>query len=169
MKIIKTFAYFIFCLILVSCGSDDNSIETNQNIEDIIGVWNLSEYSRNRIIAEVGDVIIEEGVNIDYVIEFKNNPKVIFVSGNIEYLVEDTIAGDTNTYTGNINGDLGEGFHTGEWKIQGDNLITKSGTLDLVTEIVEITSKTLILRIDNAQYSTQGNTVSGNTTLKYTR
>ena len=159
----------MFFLILASCNSDDNSIETNENIEAIIGVWDLSEYSRNRVIAEVGDIIIEEGVNMDYVIEFKNNPKVILASGNIEYLVEDTIGGDTTTYTGNINGDIGEGFHIGEWRIQNGNLITNSGTFDLVTEIVELTPNSLILKIDNDQYSTPGNTVSGNTILKYIR
>ena len=177
MRIIKT-SFLLLFIFIVSCNSDDNSTDSVQdNPVDILGTWNLSEYSSTSTTAESGKITTEEGINIDYVIEFIDNPKEIVVSGSIEYSVEETTGNNTNSFTAIINGDFGEGFHTGEWRIENNNLITRSfevdpneaGAFDLITEIVELTDTSLILRINNAQYSSDNSTFSGNTTLRYIR
>ena len=115
--------------------------------------------------------------NWDYIIEFTNNPNDIIISGTLVVNVAETNNGNTSNFTYNVNGDFDEGFHTDEWRIENGNLITRSfevdpneeGAFDLITEIIELTSNSLILRIDNAQYSSENSTRTGIRTLTYTK
>ena len=162
--------YLILFLIITSCSSSDDLDENNA--KDITGVWNLSDYSSQIFWDEVGEYIKRTGDNIDYTIEFKENPKVINLTGEINYLEGELIIGEIIDSSGIIDGELGEGHHTQEWEIVNGNLITKSsffisGTLtewDEVTEIIELTSNSMTLRIDHV-----GSQQRVETILKYTR
>jgi hypothetical protein len=165
-------------LLIFGCSSDDDSNNNTQNIaEDILGVWELTDYSSNSTTAETGRIVIESLSSSDYVIEFTDNPIDINISGTLVVEVEETNNGNTSNFNYNINGDFDEGFHTGEWRIENGNLITRSfevdpdeeGAFDLITEIVELTSNSLILRIDNAQYSSENSTRTGIRTLTYAK
>lgn len=165
-------------LLITNCSSNDDANNNTQNIaEEIIGIWNLSDYSSNSTTTETGRVVIESLSSTDYILEFTNNPKDINVSGTIVVAVEETNDGNTSNFTYNVNGDFEEGFHTSEWRIENGNLVTRSfdidpdeeGAFDLITEIVELTSNSLILKIDNAQYSSENSTRTGIRTLSYVR
>jgi hypothetical protein len=171
--------YHLFILLLItSCSSDDDSNNNTSNIaEEIVGIWNLSDYSSNSTTAETGRVVLESLSSTDYTLEFTNNPKDTNINGTLVVAVEETNNGNTSNLSYNVNGDFDEGFHTGEWRIENSNLITRSfeidpneeGAFDLITEIVELTSNSLILRIDNAQYSFENNTRTGSRILSYVR
>ncbi len=177
MKNLRIFKLSILLLIF-GCSSDDDSNNNTQNIaEDILGIWELSDYSSNSTTTETGRIVIESLSSSDYIIEFTNNPNDIIISGTLVVNVAETNNGNTSNFTYNVNGDFDEGFHTDEWRIENGNLITRSfevdpneeGAFDLITEIVELTSNSLILRIDNAQYSSENSTRTGIRTLTYTK
>ena len=168
----------IILLLITSCSSDDDSNNNTQNIsEEIIGIWNLSNYSSNSTTTETGRVVSENLSSTDYTLEFTNNPKDINLSGTLVVAVEETNNGNTSNFTYNVNGDFNEGFHIAEWRIENGNLVTRSfeidpdeeGAFDLITEIIELTNNSLILRIDNTQYSSENNTQNGIRTLSYER
>jgi len=177
MKKFKILQLFIL-LLTFGCNSDDDSNNNTQNIaEDILGAWELTDYSSNSTTAETGIIVIESLSSSDYVVEFTNNPNNINISGTLVVEVAETNNGNTSNFNYNVNGDFDEGFHTDEWRIENGNLITRSfeidpdeeGAFDLVTEIVELSSNSLILRIDNAQYSSENSTRTGIRTLTYTK
>ena len=177
MKILSIFKISIL-LLTFGCSSDNDSNNNNntQNMsEDILGLWELTAYSSNSTTAETGRVVVESLSSSDYSIEFTNNPNQINVSGTLAVEVAETYNGNTSIFNYNINGNYDEGFHTGEWRIENGYLITRSfendpneeGSFDLITEIVELTSHSLILKIDNSQYSSENSTRTGIRTLTY--
>jgi len=174
--------YLLALLVITGCKSDDEEILTTENYSDlIIGEWSLSEYSSTYTINAPELTRIEEGVEFGYTIEFKNLSKEISVSGSFRYSVQETIVqnGNSNTsnFFGKVHGDSGEGFHVGKWSIVNNNLVTRSydvdpneeGAFDLTTDILELTTTTLMLTIDNSQFSAEGSNQAGTTTLKYVR
>ncbi|HRE78938.1 MAG TPA: hypothetical protein PLL09_14060 [Flavobacterium sp.] len=177
MKKLKIY-HLLILLLIFGCSSDDDSNNNTQNIaEDIVGIWNLTGYSSNSNTIETGRIVTESLSSSDYSLEFTDNPKEINVNGTLEVLVEETNNGNTSDFTYLVNGNFDEGFHTGEWRIENGNLITRSfendpneeGAFDLITEIVELTSNSLILKIDNAQYSSENSTQTGIRTLTYSK
>jgi len=175
MKTYKTALISLFILsIFISCEDEEKS--PDQKITDeIIGKWYLSEYSSYQSIAEESGNYFQIGGAIDYSIEFNDNPKVIFLDGELNYLGGAITQDDTISTSGSIDGNLNQGPHTGKWKIKNENLVTKTrvfgliGEIELITEILEINSDSMLLKIDQSQYSSDELTHVGEISLKYKR
>jgi hypothetical protein len=137
MKTYKTafLSVFIFSIFL-SCEDEEKS--PDQKITDeIIGKWYLSEYQSYQSIAEESGNYFQIGGTIDYSIDFNDNPKVIFLDGKLNYLGGAITQDDTISTSGSFDGSLNQGYHTGKWKIENENLVTKTRVFGLIG-VVEI-------------------------------
>tara|TARA_R110002020_G_scaffold73623_7_gene188910 strand:- start:2759 stop:3337 length:579 start_codon:yes stop_codon:yes gene_type:complete len=180
-QILKTVFLLSVFSFFSACSSDDSETQNTTNFEtEILGTWNLISHTSSRSIAETGTMIIENGSDYNYTIEFTDNPKFINTNGNYTVNVEETNnqnqTSDFN-YVINSNTNQQEGFHIGEWIINNGNLITRvydispndPGSYELTTEITELTENRLVLTTDDSASSSTNYTVTGNTILVYER
>ncbi len=169
-------------LIFSSCESDDsNPYSENSKIEtEILGTWNLVGYTSTLSMVETEKILIENGSNYNYTIEFSTGPKFINSNGSYTVNVEETNSENQTSsfyYVITSNENQQEGVHKGEWSIDKGNLITQvydtkpneTGSFYLTSKIVNLTPTQLILEVDNSAFNSENHTITGKTLLKYTR
>jgi len=126
--------------------------------------------------------VIEQMVpdETDYAIEFTDNPKEINTSGFLRYSREEyEIVNGEKVITGPagtnfMDGDDGEGYHAGTWKIEEGKLIVTDLVQQGPDEFEEYSSESsialsgdkLTLTLDNAQF---GPHLSGEIIIEYKR
>ena len=178
---LKTVLLFSIISLFTACSSDDSETQNTTNFEiEILGTWNLISHTSSRSISETGTMIVENGSDYNYTIEFTDNPKFINTNGNYTVNVEETNNQNQTSnfnYVINSNTNQQEGFHIGEWSINNGNLLTRvydispndPGSYELTTEITELTENRLVLKTDDSSSSSMNYTVTGNTILVYER
>lgn len=180
-QILKLSLLISIFFLFAACNYDDSKTQNDIKYEtEILGTWNLISHKSSNTITETKTLIVENGSDYNYTIEFTNNPKFINTNGNYNVNIKETNnQNQTINFNEVINSNKNqqEGWHIGEWSINNGKLITRiydiapnePGSYELTTEIVELTDNRLILKTNNSASSSDNYTVIGNTTLIYER
>lgn len=171
------FFLILVTLCLLSCDSDNdsNSAELSQS-ERLIGEWTLTNYYSDSYFEERNEGRIEEIVQeeTDYGIEFTDNPKKILLTGFLryswdEYEIVDGEKVITYQATNFMDADHGEGYHTNDWRIENEILITEDpndGDPYISMSKVELSGDNLKLTLESSQFNPKN---SGEIIIEYKR
>lgn len=170
----------LLAFLAVACSKDDKADLTLD--EQLLGKWTMTNYYDDHYFVQDGYGIIEQIVpdETDYAIEFTNNPKKIKTTGFLRYSTEEyeLVNGekvfDGSTGTNFMDGDDGEGFHTGTWKVENGKLIITDVIQQGPDEFeeyssistIELSGDNLKLTLDNAQF---GSHLIGEIIIEYKR
>lgn len=167
---IKTLSIFCITISLISCNTDDDS--GSETTGDLVGDYEMVSFSYEGTTTTTLEGQSAEadfsgiGQNIDYTIEFTENPNEFATAGSYDIELSTTVAGQTTTMVQPINDASSNGTYT-----RTGNTLTLEGTL-LSTgntiggnatageaTISELTDTTLIL----VQETSQEQTINGAT------
>lgn len=159
-------------LALASCSTDDNGGSSDTS-GDIVGTWEMVtfDYEGTSTTEFDGETFTADfvgvGQNIDYTIEFTENPNEFSGQGSYDIELSTTIAGQTTTQVESIN----DTTSTGSYEISGntitfDGVLVSAGSMaptmgteGSVGTISELTDSTLVL----TQEATEMQSVNGAT------
>ena len=170
----------LLTFLAVACSKDDAAdIPLDQQL---LGKWTMTNYYDDTYLVEEESGILEQIVpeETDYAIEFTDNPKEIKTTGFLRYswdeyeLVNGEKVFNGSSGTNFMDGDDGEGFHTGTWKVEDGKLIItdeKQQGADYFEEYsstssIALSGDNLTLTLDNAQF---GSHLSGEIIIEYKR
>lgn len=166
----------LLAFLVLACSKDDAA---NLSLdEQLLGKWTLTNYYSDSYFPDRNEGRIEKIVpeETDYGIEFTDDPNKIVLSGFLRYSFEgyEIVDGKKEiTYqaTNFMDAEHGEGYHTGEWKIENDLLIctdvsSQEGEIYSTTSSIELSGGKLILTLDNSQFGTHQ---TGETIFEYTK
>ncbi len=174
----KKLFLILFSFLIFSCNSDDNSEPEMLSLsESLVGKWNMTNYYDDSFFIQEQEGRIEKIVleETNYGIEFTDNPKKINLSGFLRYSVDEYEINDGEkliTKSGGTNfmdAEHGEGYHTGEWKIEDGMLIcsdvsSQEGIAYSTISSIELSGDNLKLTLDNSQF---GSHLSGEIIIEY--
>lgn len=176
----KHLKIYLLAFLTVACSKDDAADLPLD--EQLLGKWKLINYYDDTFFVEDEYGVIEEMVaeETDYGIEFTDNPKEIKTTGFLRYSRKEyEIVNEEKVFTGStgtnfMDGDDGEGYHAGTWKIEEGKLIVTDLVPQGPDEFEEYSSKSSIelngdnlkLTLDNAQF---GSHLFGEIILEYIR
>jgi len=170
----------LLTLLIVACSKDDAAdLPLDQQL---LGKWTMTNYYDDTYLVEQEYGVLEQIVpeETDYAIEFTDNPKEIKTTGFLRYswdeyeLVNGEKVFNGSSGTNFMEGDDGEGFHTGTWKVEDGKLIItdeKQQGADYFEEYsstssIALSGDNLTLTLDNAQF---GSHLSGEIIIEYKR
>src|SRR5690606_15699875 len=147
----------LLAFLAMACSKDETAPDLPLD-EQLLGKWTMTNYYDDTYFVEYEYGTIEQIVpdETDYGIEFTENPKEIKTTGFLRYsrseyeMVngEKVITGPEGTNF--MDGDDGEGFHVGTWKIEEGNLVVTNLVQQGPDEFEEYSSTSSIeLRGDN--------------------
>ncbi len=161
--------------LFVSCGNDDNdnvSIEIDESL--IAGNWALTQLSvdNGRTTTEVqGQSATVEYTTVgkDFTMETTFNditdPKTYVSTGGYTAVITQTIVGQTTTQEETITDFLG----SGEWRVEGNMLITTTNDIDQTAEITQLNSELMSLRVEiNETLDVLGSIITTTGIINYT-
>lgn len=171
----------LLTLLIVACSKDNTTSNLSLD-EQLLGKWTMTNYYDDTFFVEYQNGVIEKIVpeETNYAIEFTDNPKKIKTTGFLRYSTEEyEIVNGEKEFTGStgtnfMDGDDGEGFHTGTWKIENGKLITTGfnqiGPDEFeefsIISTIQLKGNVLTLTLDNAQF---GSHLAGEIILEYKR
>ncbi|BDW91879.1 hypothetical protein MACH07_07110 [Flagellimonas marinaquae] len=171
----------LLTLLLVACSKDDATSNLSLD-EQLVGKWTMTNYYDDTFFVEYQNGVIEKIVpeETNYAIEFTDNPKEIKTIGFLRYSREEyEIVDGEKVITGPVgtnfmDGDDGEGYHTGTWKIENGKLITTGfnqiGPDEFeefsIISTIQLKGNVLTLTLDNAQF---GSHLTGEIIIEYKR
>lgn len=170
----------LLALLVVACSKDD---ATDRPLdEQLLGKWTMTNYYDDTYLVEQEYGVLKQIVpeETDYAIEFADNPKEIKTTGFLRYswdeyeLVNGEKVFNGYSVTNFMDGDDGEGFHTGAWTVEDGKLIitdVKQQGPDYfeeysTTSSIELKGDNLTLTLDSAQF---GSHLSGEIIIEYKR
>lgn len=170
----------LLAILIVACSKDDAAdLPLDQQL---LGKWTMTDYYEDIYYVEYEYGVIEQMVpeETDYAIEVTDNPKEINTSGFLRYSRDEyEIVNGEKVFNGSsgtnfMDGDDGEGFHTGTWKVEDGKLIItdeKQQGADYFEEYsstssIALSGDNLTLTLDNAQF---GSHLSGEIIIEYKR
>ena len=155
MSITIKIILLVFSILVISCSDDDITIiDTNDQAEDLVCTWNLTEESQNgtvttEIVAGVpvnGD-ITSVGKNLNTQFIFSENPNSFEASGGYTDTIKIAVAGITLA-EGDLVVPISELINQGTWAIdQGILSLTQNSIVQNVN-ITELTSTMLKIEFD---------------------
>lgn len=158
----------------VSCSGDDDSVSIEIDESLIAGEWDLTalsvENGKTTTVAQGQTVSLDyTNVGKDFTLEtvFSDNtdPKTFVSTGGYVSVVTTTVAGQSTTQEQPISDFLG----TGEWRVEGNMLITTSDGKEQAAEITVLDSETMSLKSEiNESFEQSGVSVTTTGTLFYT-
>jgi len=115
----------LLAFLAMACSKDDAASDLPLD-EQLLAKWTMTNYYDDTYFVEDEYGVIEQMVpdETDYAIEFIDNPKEIKTTGFLRYSRDEyEIVNGEKVITGPagsnfMDGDDGEGFHTGTWKIE---------------------------------------------------
>ncbi|MFY0631203.1 MAG: lipocalin family protein [Flavobacteriaceae bacterium] len=145
---IKLLLFVAVIACLSSCTNNDTS-PINVSESDILGTWNVidSEVEGTATIT-VGGItssvsMVNTGRDYDFTFEFANNPNTVMALGT--YTSVNTITVDGQTSVQEIPVSSIDGFDSGTWSVNGDQLtITANGRTSVAT-IAEFTGNLMVI------------------------
>lgn len=177
----KRLTIYFLALLVVACSKDDTASDLSLD-EQLLGKWTMTNYYDDTYLVEYQYGTIKQIVpdETDYAIEFTDNPKEIETTGFLRYsvkeyeLVNEEKVFNGPTGTNFMDGDDGEGFHTGTWKIENGILITtgisQQGPDEFeeysIISTIQLKGNVLTLTLDNAQF---GSHLTGEIIIEYKR
>ena len=166
----------LLVFLVLACSKDDAA---NLSLdEQLLGKWTLTNYYSDSYFPDRSEGRIEKIVpeETDYAIEFTDDQNKIVLSGFLRYSFEgyEIVDGEKEiTYqaTNFMDAEQGEGYHTGEWKIENGLLIctdvsSQEGEVYSTTSSIKLSGDTLVLTLDNSQF---GIHQTGETIVEYIR
>ncbi|WP_373516301.1 hypothetical protein [Pricia sp.] len=173
---------FLLAIFILSCESDDSDSHSDSNLQELplskrlIGAWNLTDYYSDTYFEEWNEGRIEEIVSAetDYGIEFTDNPKRIILTGFLRYSFKEyeIVDGEkviTYEATNFMDAEHGEGYHTNEWRVENEILITedpRDGDPYFSLSEMQLSGDNLKLTLDPSQFNPKN---SGEITVEYKR
>ncbi|MBA4747037.1 MAG: hypothetical protein H2058_17490 [Muricauda sp.] len=177
----KQFKIYLLALFVFACSKDDAASDLPLD-EQLLGKWTLTNYYDDTFFVEGEYGVIEQMVpeETDYGIEFTDNPKEIKTTGFLRYSREEyEIVNGEKVFTGStgtnfMDGDDGEGYHAGTWKIEERKLVVTDSVQQGPDEFeeyssissIELSGDNLKLTLDNAQF---GSHLKGEIIIEYKR
>lgn len=171
----------LLAFLAIACSKDD-AVSDLPLDEQLVGKWTMTNYYDDTYFVQDGYGVVEKMVpdETDYAIEFTDNPKEIKTTGFLRYSRDEyEIVNGEKVFTGSkgtnfMDGDDGEGFHTGTWKIEDEKLIimdvTQQGPDEFeeysTTSSIVLNGNNLTLTLDNAQF---GSHLTGEVIIEYKR
>jgi len=168
MKILKPVFVFLFAIISISCGSnddndttdpvneespesmDESSEDTNDNPPNIIGMWEVISIDADGTSSvEIAGQTIEtefigEGIDLNYTVAFTEEPNEVTADGDYNIELTTTVAGQSITET--IPGILF--IDSGSWMIDGDQItIITSNDIENTGIITTLTETALTIEV----------------------
>ncbi len=159
-SIVSQITVFVLSLVILSCGSDDNSDSPEENESKILGTWEITEHkiSESSVLKLEGNSQNCEytaiGSEYKYSITITENPNKIISTGSYKVttiLNCDGVEVDKVESVINSNADQQEGFHVGDWKIENGNLVNTYIEIEggepttITSEIIESSADKLVL------------------------
>ncbi len=178
----KQFKICLLALFVFACSKDDAASDLPLD-EQLLGKWTLTNYHDDHYFVEDQYGIIHKMVpdETDYGIEFTNNPKEIKTTGFLRYSRseyeifngEKEIADPVGFNF--MDGDDGEGLHTGTWRIENGKLIntdvSQQGPDEFeeysIVSSIKLNGDTLTLTVDNSQFGSSH--LTGEIIVEYVR
>lgn len=164
MKILKLILFTALISLTISCSSDDDNV--NLNNDGIVGVWRGTgvNYEGTSTTTMQGQSFAADYVgvayDINYTLAFSENPNKVVSEGNYSIELTTTYMGQTTTQ--NITGlDF---LSDGDWTLNGDIL---SITVDNETQnatIIELTPNKLVLEANESTTVEQNGATTTSTT-----
>lgn len=173
MKNFKLLFYVLsFTLIFTSCKSDDD--DSSSVDADIVGLWKLDEYTgvTTSTFSSTGlpdfiTTVTLTGSNFNAFTTFSENPNVFSSTGDFDMNISTEVTGVGET-SQDINFDYDEIENGGTWEINGNevefNFLDPSqlpagvNLEDLTTEIIELSSTTLRVKLFGTTVNDNGTT-----------
>jgi len=174
MKILKNSLLISLTILFISCTSDDStSIDTNAQVNDLLGTWKLTEITQEGTTkTEIQGVPITAnfssfGKNISSQLVFTDNPNSFTSSGSYTSVVTITIVGQSTSQE--IPVDINDYLNQGTWEFN-EGIITVNSNGEMQTaNITELTNTTLKFEVElDVVTVDQGITNTTNTTAKMT-
>lgn len=167
----------LLILLVLSCDSESTTELPEQTLsEKLIGQWTLTNYYSDTYFDDRNEGRIEEIVTdeTDYGIEFTDNPKMIVLTGFLryswdEYEIVDGQKVITSSASNFMDSEHGEGYHTNEWRIENEILITEDpsdGDPYISMSEINLSGDNLKLTLDSSQFNPKN---SGDIILEYKR
>jgi len=153
MKKLILLLFLASTTVFVSCGSDDDTVSIEVDESLIAGDWNLTALSvdngRTTTVAEGQSASIDyTTVGKDFTLETtfndSTNPKTYISSGGYTAVITQTFLGQTTTQEQPISDFL----ESGEWRVEGNMLITTTNGVEQAAEITILNSETLSFKIE---------------------
>jgi hypothetical protein len=175
----KALLLLFLIISVLSCDSEDTSESPELSLsEKLIGEWAMTNYYSNlyfhaREEGRIEKIVPEE---TDYGIEFTRNQNEIILSGFLRYTWDEyeIVDGEkviTYQATNFMDSEHGEGYHTGNWKIENELLIctdvsSQEGIEYATISSIEFSGDNLKLTLENSQFGTH---LEGETIVEYIR
>lgn len=151
MSITKKIILFVFTLLVISCSDDDSTtIDTNAQVEDLIGTWNLTEESQDGTVdvgTPVNGNITSVGKNLDTQFIFTDNPSNFEASGGYTDAIKISVAGIT-VAEGDVDVPISTLINQGTWAIDQGILSLTQNSIVQTVNITELTSTMLKIEFD---------------------
>ena len=178
MKILKLLFLSLFVSFAISCSSsdDDNGSSGSGEIDaELVDTWigtavdytgtTETEFNGVTLTAD----FVGEGFDIDYSINFTENPNEVTSDGSYSILLTTTIQGTSTEQTiPNLTF-----FETSTWEVNGDQItVSSNGAEPQTFTITELTETTLIIEGEQVTVQTQSGatvTTTVDLTAVYTR
>lgn len=184
MKIFKLSLFTFLTCIVLSCSTDANftedqdAITTTANLADadLLGTWTGIDVSYSGSITTTTDGITTvqdiQGSNFNgnYTITFSGSPNI--VTGEGLYTIEEELTDTSGNSTTNVINNLNLITSFTEWNLIDDELTMDSDGKITSATVIENTSTTLVLTIDENISSTingVSETLIKNSTFTFTR
>lgn len=190
-KIFRSFLILCVAISFTTCSSDDDSSNddipndnSNDPTADLVGTWDLValDYTGTSSTGIEGISIDFSGVaqNIDYTLEFSENPNEFVAGGSYDIELTTSLFGIEETQTVTVN----DASSTGNYSINDDMLTTDGDAISIDNglpmdinipndlTIIELTDTTLMLNQESNQIVIQDGVtaeVSLNSQQIYTR
>lgn len=168
----KILLLLVTSILLVNCGSDDDSIQITG---DIAGIWNAVsvDYTGTTVTEASGVSItadyVGEGYDVDFTLTISEDPNVI--EGEGEYSIELTTTVQGQTFT-QFEEDLELLDDPGSWTMSGDTLTMIADGVATDFTITELTESSLIIEAtEEEDFSQSGTSITTtiNIVLVFTR
>ncbi|WP_299184250.1 hypothetical protein [uncultured Aquimarina sp.] len=155
----------------ISCGNDDDSVSIEIDESLIAGEWNLTQLSVDN--GRTTTVVEGQSASVDYTTVGKDftlettfndatDPKTYSSTGGYTAVITTTVLGQSTTQEQPITDFLG----TGEWRVEGNLLITTTNGVEQVSEITELNSEIMSLKVEiNESFEISGSSVTTTGTL----
>ena len=158
-----SFLFIAFVFTLTSCSTDDSDTSSDSS-GDIVGTWiGLDvDYSGSTVTVIPGsaDLVsdyVGEAYDVDYTLTFSENPNELVSEGSYSIELTTTTLGQTQV----DNLENLEFLSDGTWNKVGDQLTIVSNGATSTGTILELTSTSLILELNQVQdVSQQGFTIT---------
>jgi hypothetical protein len=173
MKALKYVVIVCVISLISACTSDDSTIDTNAQEQDLIGTWNLTEESQDgKGTATIEGIPVSGNISsfakdLDAQITFSNAPNSITASGGYTEVV--TVSFLTITNTEEIPVFLNGEISQGTWSMNSGVITLSGGNDSQEINIVELTATTLKVEINVLRdVVVDGIDVAVDTTVKMT-